>query len=152
MSRHNKQRRKRKRLTKDRRDNVEENLSTIRRLATPGHLVVAVVDSSALLAKRSGSDEAEERFQDFCAAREEHSVRWLSIPWEETDKAFANGEQWESFKALAKHKGSDYIPACCINRKDGVGIGYCFALVPREAEIAENSQEILVTPNERQDK
>ena len=133
MSRHNRQRRERKRSTKDRRNIVEENLPTIRRLATPGHLIVAVVDCPALLAKQSGSDEDEANLQDFWAAREEPSVRWLSIPWEETDKALANSEQWESFKALAKRRGSDYIPACCINRKDGLGIGYCFALVPREA-------------------
>ncbi len=145
MSKHNRQRRHRKRLTKDRRNILEENIPTIRRMATPGHLIVSIVDCSVPLAKQLGCGEAREDFQEFCAASDGQSVKWLRIPWEETDRALATSEQWASFKALAERKGSDYIPSCCINRKDGVGIGYGFALVPRDAEIAEDSQESMLS-------
>ncbi len=151
MSKHNKQRRERKRLTHDWRDIMEENFPTIRRLATPELLTVAIVDFPVLPAKRVGSDEAGEGFQEFCAAREKQPVTWARIPWEETDRALATSAQWASFKALAERKGSEYIPVCCINRKDGVGIAYGFAFVPRDAVMAEN-QAIIVTPSECQDK
>ncbi len=131
---------------------MEENCSTIRRLATPGLLTVAIVDCPVLLTEPVGSDEAGEDFQEFCAGREKRPVTWARIPWEETDRELAASESWASFKALAERKGSEYIPVCCVNRKDGVGIGCFFALVPREAKIAENWQEIIVTPIERQDK
>ena len=124
------------RLTKDRRHTLEENFPTIRRLAKPGHLIVAVVDCPVLLAKRLGSAEAGDNFQEFCTLRGQHSVSWLLIPWEETDRALDASVRWPMFKAMAERMRADYLPACCINGKNGIGIGYGYCLVPREGEIA----------------
>ena len=125
------------RLTKDRRQILEENFPTIRRLAKPGHLIVAVVDCPELLAKRLGSAEAGANFQEFCTSRGQHSVSWLLIPWEKTDRALQDSVGWPRFKEMAERLRAAYLPACCINGQNGIGVGYAFCLVPREGEIAE---------------
>jgi hypothetical protein len=131
------------RLTKHRHQILNENFPTIRRLARPGHLIVVVVDCPELLARRFGSAEAGTDYQGFCTSRGQHSLAWLLIPWEETDRALEGSVRWTMFKAMAERMHHDYIPACCINGKDGVRIGYCYCLVPREGEIAGTLIETL---------
>jgi hypothetical protein len=136
MSKHNRQRRERRRvmdeLTKDRHYIIEKNVDLIRSLARdhPGHLIVAAVDCPPLLEKAFGSAEAGGHYQAYRASRGENSVAWMAVPWDDADAAMVNSENWPQAKALAERLGNRHALACVLNGRDGVGMGYTYSVVP----------------------
>ena len=134
-------------LARDRHWILEQNYPYIRLIASKmaqDTIVMCVVDHAGALGKVLGSLEAGKHYQEWRASRCEFALTLVVVPWANGDAALVQSRDWPRFKELVSKLGLDtMIPTVVISGQDqlhgqhkGSHLGYTFAGVPREGEVA----------------